>query len=106
MMPWIYLIIASICEISWAVGLKYSAGFTKPAASVFTAVNMLLSYIFLSQAVKSLPLGTAYAVWTGIGAAGTAAYGMMYFGESRETVRILFLLLIVCGVLGLKFSSK
>ncbi|MGE5499986.1 MAG: DMT family transporter [Syntrophothermus sp.] len=105
-MPWIYLFIASICEISWAVGLKYSAGFTKPAASVFTAVNMLLSYIFLSQAVKSLPLGTAYAVWTGIGAAGTAIYGMLYFGESRETIRILFLLLIVCGVLGLKFSSK
>ncbi|MGE5682001.1 MAG: DMT family transporter [Bacillota bacterium] len=105
-MAWFYLIVASIFEISWAVGLKYSAGLTKPVASVFTVITMILSFVFLSQAAKSLPIGTAYVIWTGIGAAGTALYGMLFFGEAREVLRIVFLLVIITGVLGLKFTSK
>lgn len=104
-MSWIYLFIASICEISWAVGLKYSAGLSKPIPSVFTIITMILSFVFLSQASKTLPIGTAYVVWTGIGAAGTAIYGMMFFGEAREVIRLVFLLFIITGVIGLKFTS-
>ncbi|MGE5403182.1 MAG: DMT family transporter [Ignavibacteriales bacterium] len=105
-MAWFYLIIASIFEVSWAVGLKYSEGLSKPVPTIFTVIAMLLSFVFLSQASKSLPIGTAYVIWTGIGAAGTAFYGMLYFGESREVVRILCLMLIISGVIGLKFTSN
>lgn len=103
---WIYLIIASFFEIFWAVGLKYSEGLTRIIPSIWTIITMLLSFVFLSQAVKSLPIGTSYAIWTGIGAAGTALYGILFFNESKEIVRILCLLLIISGVIGLKFTSS
>jgi quaternary ammonium compound-resistance protein SugE len=105
-MSWIYILIASIFEISWAVGLKYSNGFTKLYPSIFTAVCMILSYIFLAMGSKNLPIGTAYAVWTGIGAAGTAIYGILYFNESRELIRLGFIFLVIIGIIGLKIFSK
>jgi quaternary ammonium compound-resistance protein SugE len=105
-MSWIYIFIASIFEISWAVGLKYSNGFSKLYPSIFTAVCMILSYVFLALGSKNLPIGTAYAVWTGIGAAGTAIYGMIYFNESKELIRIGFIFLVIIGIIGLKIFSK
>jgi quaternary ammonium compound-resistance protein SugE len=105
-MGWVYILIASVFEISWAVGLKYSDGFTHLKASIFTIITMILSYIFLALGVKQIPVGTAYAVWTGIGAVGVAVYGMLYFNESKEVLRILFILLIVAGVIGLRLTSK
>lgn len=105
-MAWLYLIIASIFEITWAVGLKYTDGLTKPVPTVITIIAMLLSFAFLSQAAKQLPIGTAYAIWTGIGAAGTAIYGLLYFNESRELIRIISIFLIIIGVIGLKFFSS
>lgn len=105
-MAWIYILIASIFEISWAIGLKYSNGFTNIRASVFTVVTMILSYIFLAMGVKTLPIGTAYAVWTGIGAVGTAFYGMLFFDEPKDLVRIMFIFFIVIGIIGLKLTYK
>jgi len=101
-MAWVYLIAAGITEIIWAVGLKYSDGFKKPAASVFTIIVMLLSFVLLSQAMRKLPLGTAYAVWTGIGAVGTVLYGMFALNEPRDWPRILCVVLIIGGIVGLK----
>jgi quaternary ammonium compound-resistance protein SugE len=105
-MAWIYLIIAGLFEIGWAVGLKYTEGFTKLWPSVITIVTMILSFYFLSSAIKTIPIGTAYAIWTGIGAVGTAILGIILFGESKEFIRIFFILLIVIGIVGLKFFSK
>jgi len=105
-MAWIYLFIAGLFEIGWAVGLKYTDGFTKLLPSVLTIIGMILSFYFLSTAVKSIPIGTAYAIWTGIGAVGTAILGIILFGESKEFVRIFFILLIVIGIVGLKIFSK
>lgn len=104
-MAWIYLFIASIFEITWAVGLKYSEGLTRVWPSAVTIIAMLLSFVFLSQATKQLPIGMAYAIWTGIGAAGTAVWGMIFFNEPREAMRIVCLMLIVAGVIGLRFTS-
>lgn len=104
-MNWIILLIAGIFEIAWAIGLKYSDGFTKLWPSVFTITAMVLSMYLLSVVVKTLPLGTAYAVWTGIGAVGTAIFGIILFGESKELVRIFFIFLIVAGIAGLKVFS-
>ena len=105
-MGWTYIVIAAICEVCWAVGLKYSASFTNIKASVFTVITMILSYIFLTLGVKHIPLGTAYAVWTGSGAALTALYGILFFDESKEILRIVFILFIICGVIGLRLTSK
>ncbi len=105
-MGWIYILIAAAFEISWAIGLKYSEGFTQVKASVFTVITMILSYIFLAFGVKEIPVGTAYAVWTGIGAVGVAIYGMMFFQESKEILRIVFILLIITGVIGLRLTSR
>ena len=105
-MAWIYLFIAGLFEIGWAVGLKYTEGFTKLWPSVVTIVTMILSFYFLSSAVKTIPIGTAYAIWTGIGAVGTAILGIYLFGESKEFIRLLFILLIVIGIVGLKIFSK
>ena len=104
-MPWIYLSLAGVFEIVWAIGLKYTEGFTRLWPSVGTVTAMAVSFLFLAQALKTIPLGTAYAVWTGIGAAGTAFLGILLFGESRDLFRILCLLLVVAGIVGLKFSS-
>jgi len=105
-MAWINLFIAGIFEIGWAVGLKYTNGFTKLWPSIITITGMVLSFFFLSAAVKSIPIGTAYAIWTGIGAVGTAILGIILFGESKEFIRIFFIFLIVVGIVGLKIFSK
>ena len=105
-MAWIYLFIAGFFEIGWAVGLKYTAGFTKLWPSVITIIGMILSFYFLSAAVKTIPIGTAYAIWTGIGAVGTAIFGMILFGESKEFIRLIFIFLIVIGIIGLKIFSN
>ncbi len=102
---WVYLILAGICEIGWAFGLKYSEGFTKIGVSILTVIVMILSFVLLSQAMKHLPLGTAYGIWTGIGAAGTAILGIVFLNEPRDLVRILCILMIVAGVVGLKVFS-
>jgi quaternary ammonium compound-resistance protein SugE len=104
-MAWFYLVLAGFFEIGWAVGLKYTVGFTRLGPSLWTLAAMALSFILLSQALKTLPIGTAYAVWTGIGAAGTALFGMFFLGEPREAARLLCLLLIIAGIAGLKLSA-
>ncbi|MCK9426182.1 MAG: quaternary ammonium compound efflux SMR transporter SugE [Ignavibacteriaceae bacterium] len=105
-MNWFILFIAGLFEVAWAIGLKYSEGFSKPLASVFTIVTMIISMALLSYSVKTLPVGTAYAVWTGIGAVGTAILGIFLFNESREFMRIFFIFLIVAGIVGLRFYVK
>ncbi|HYG38257.1 MAG TPA: multidrug efflux SMR transporter [Cytophagales bacterium] len=102
---WIYILIAAIFEIGWAIGLKYTDGLTKLWPSVGTIIAMLLSFWFLAQGTKTLPVGTAYAVWTGIGAMGTAILGMFLFNESKEIIRIVCILFIAAGVVGLKLFS-
>jgi quaternary ammonium compound-resistance protein SugE len=102
---WLWLLLAGLFEVAWAVGLKHSHGWTRLVPSIFTLVTMAVSFLFLSLALRSLPIGTAYAVWTGIGAVGTALYGMVYFAEPRDLGRILCLALIVGGILGLKLLS-
>ena len=104
-MSWFILIIAGVFEICWAIGLKYSAGFTKFWPSVFTIISMIISMVLLSLAVKEIPIGTGYAVWTGIGAVGTAVLGIFLFNESSEIVRLFFMFLIVTGIVGLKLFS-
>lgn len=104
-MAWLNLFIAGLFEIAWAIGMKYSEGFTKPFISVLTVAGMILSFYFLSNALKEIPLGTGYAVWTGIGAIGTAVLGMILFNESKDVLRILCICLIVAGIAGLKFLS-
>jgi len=104
-MPWIYLVIAGLLEIGWAIGLKFTEGFSRFWPSVATAGAMIASFILLALALKSLPVGTAYAVWTGIGAAGTALLGMLFLGEPRDASRLLCIALIVAGVVGLRLVS-
>lgn len=105
-MGWFYLIGAGILEVVWAVGLKYTQGWTKPWPSLGTGAAMIVGFILLSQALKTIPLGTAYAIWTGIGAVGTAIAGMILFDEPRDIARILCILLVVIGVVGLKFTHS
>ena len=105
-MGWIYVLIASVFEIGWAVGLKYTEGFSRPGPTAATVAAMLASFVFLSMGVRTLPVGSAYAVWTGIGAAGTALLGMWLFGESREAVRLACIALIVAGVVGLRVTAR
>jgi quaternary ammonium compound-resistance protein SugE len=102
---WIYLFVAGILEIGWAVGLKYTEGFSRLWLGVMTVCAMIASLGLLAQALKTIPVGTGYAVWTGIGAAGTAVIGMVFLGKSREVLRIVCIVLIVAGVLGLKLAS-
>lgn len=104
-MAWIWLLFAAACEIIWAIGLKQTEGFSKLWPSIYTVVFMLLSFVLLSQAMKSLPVGTAYAVWTGIGAVGTAVLGILLFGEPRNAGRIISLTLVIVGIIGLKVFS-
>ena len=105
-MAWVYLIIAGLFECGWAIGLKYTEGFTRLTPSILTVTAMAISFWLLSTAMKSIPVGTAYAVWTGIGAVGVAIMGMILFGESRDVLRIISLVLIVSGIIGLKLVSK
>ncbi len=104
-MAWTYLAVAGLFEIGWAIGLKYSDGFSKPVPSLLTVAAMAMSIWLLSAAMKTIPVGTAYAVWTGIGAVGVAILGMILFGESREILRITCLFLIIVGIVGLKLVS-
>lgn len=104
--PWVLLFFAGLAEIGWAIGLKYTQGFTRVLPTVLTLVAMGVSIVLLGLAAKELPIGTAYAVWTGIGAAGTALLGMYLFGEPRDALRLACIALIVGGVLGLKASSS
>ena len=105
-MNWIYLAIAGLLEIAWAIGLKYTEGWTKLVPSLVTGALMVASFYFLSLAVKTLPIGTAYAVWTGIGTVGAAILGMFLFDEPRDAVRVICILLIIAGIAGLKITSS
>jgi quaternary ammonium compound-resistance protein SugE len=104
-MAWFYLLVAGLLEIGWAVGLKYTEGFTRLWPSVFTLTAMTLSIVFLGLALKTLPIGTAYAIWTGIGAVGTAALGIYLFAEPATALRLTCIGLIVSGIAGLKLAS-
>lgn len=101
-MAWVTLFFAGLFEIGWAVGLKYTEGFTRLMPSLLTAAAMLASLLLLGYALKTLPLGTAYAVWTGIGTVGTALLGMWLFGEPADALRLLCITAIVGGIVGLK----
>lgn len=105
-MGWTYLFIAGVFETAWVIGLKYTAGFSRPLPSVLTLLAMGVSVFLLSQAVKTLPLGTAYAVWTGIGAVGAVVLGMILFAESRDVLRLVCIGLIIAGILGLRLVSS
>jgi len=105
-MDWIILFVAGIFETAWAVTLKYTQGFTKPLFSVITVVFMVVSFFLLSYALKTIPVGTAYAVWTGIGALGVAIIGIVFLAEPVNAIRIISLLLVVAGVAGLRLAGK
>lgn len=105
-MAWILLLIAGLLEVAWAIGLKYTQGFTRPGPTLWTLLTMAGSFYCLAQSVRTLPVGTAYAVWTGIGAVGAAVLGMVLLGESRDAARIVWLTVIIVGIIGLKFSTR
>lgn len=104
-MAWLVLLVAGLCEIGWAVGLKYTEGFSRLVPSVLTVGAMVVSMLLLGIALKTLPVGTGYAVWTGIGAVGTAILGIILFGESMEPMRLASIALIVAGIVGLKLAT-
>ena len=104
-MAWLVLFVAGLCEIGWAVGLKYTEGFSRPVPSVLTVGAMVVSLVLLGFALKTLPVGTGYAVWTGIGTVGTAILGMYLFGDPATAARLASIGLIVAGIAGLKFLS-
>ncbi|KQY30354.1 molecular chaperone [Caulobacter sp. Root487D2Y] len=104
-MAWVILFVAGLFEIGWAVGLKFTQGFTRPIPTVLTGISLVASMGLLGWAVKSLPLGTAYAVWTGVGAVGTAIVGILLFKEPATAGRLVCLALIVSGILGLKLFT-
>ena len=105
-MAWLYLIFAGLLEVFWAAFLKLSDGFSKLGYSAITIVGMIASFLMLSQATKTLPLGTAYAIWTGIGALGAVLVGVLFFKEPISTPRALFAFLLLVGIIGLKFTSS
>jgi quaternary ammonium compound-resistance protein SugE len=104
-MAWLYLLIAGMLEVSWAIGLKYTDGFTRLIPSILTLISMVASLLFLGLALKTLPVGTAYAVWTGIGAVGVATLGIILFAEPADALRLGCIGLIVGGIVGLKLVS-
>lgn len=104
-MPWLLLLVAGLLEVGWAIGLKYTEGFTRPIPSVLTLSAMAGSVVLLGLAMKSLPVGTSYAVWVGVGAVGTAILGMVLFDEPATLGRIASLGLIVAGIVGLKLAT-
>jgi quaternary ammonium compound-resistance protein SugE len=104
-MAWTILIIAGLFEVGWAIGLKYTMGFTRLWPSVWTVAAMIISVYLLALALKSIPVGTGYAVWTGIGAVGTAILGIVLFGDSASALRLACIALIVAGIVGLKFAG-
>jgi quaternary ammonium compound-resistance protein SugE len=102
---WALLFLAGLFEIGWAIGLKYTDGFTRPWPTTWTVLAMIASVVLLALAVRTLPIGTAYAVWTGIGAAGTVALGIVLFGEPATALRLAFVAMIVGGIVGLKLVT-
>ncbi len=104
-MAWVYLIIAGIFEVVWATGLKFTNGFSRLYPSIITIAGMLISFYLLALATKTLPIGTGYAIWTGIGAAGAVIAGILFFNESVSPARVFFLLLVLTGIVGLKLTS-
>ncbi|WP_315925835.1 quaternary ammonium compound efflux SMR transporter SugE [Mesorhizobium sp. SP-1A] len=104
-MAWVILFFAGLFEVGWAIGLKYTDGFTKPVPTVLTVLSIIVSMALLGLALKSLPVGTAYAVWTGIGSVGTAILGIVLLGEPAAVARIVCIGLIVCGIIGLKLAA-
>jgi quaternary ammonium compound-resistance protein SugE len=104
-MPWVILVIAGLFEIGWAIGLKYTEGFTRLWPTVLTAVSMVVSLWLLGVAMKSLPVGTAYAVWVGVGAVGTVMLGIVLLGESANPARLISVALIIAGIVGLKLAT-
>ncbi|HDZ9391931.1 TPA: multidrug efflux SMR transporter [Vibrio cholerae] len=104
-MAWLILLLAGICEIAWAIGLKYSEGFSKPLASVATLSALVISFVLLGIALRTLPLGVAYGIWVGIGAVGTGVMGILLFGEAVSLFKLMSLALIVSGIAGLKLAS-
>ena len=105
-MAWVILAVAGLLEIGWAIGLKYTDGFTRPGPTVATVAAMMASMVLLGLAMRTLPVGTAYAVWTGIGTVGTVLLGMFLFGESAQPIRLLFIAMIVGGIVGLKLVTS
>lgn len=104
-MAWVLLVVAGLLEVGWSVGMKYTDGFTRPLPSVLTGAGIVVSMLLLSQAAKTLPIGTAYGVWVGIGAAGAAVFGMAVLGEPVTAARIFFVCLLLVAVVGLKATS-
>jgi quaternary ammonium compound-resistance protein SugE len=104
-MAWVLLLVAGLLEVGWAIGLKYTEGFTRLWPSVFTLVSMVASVVLLGIAMKSLPVGTSYAIWVGVGAVGTATLGIVLFGEPANIGRLVSLGLIVAGIVGLKLTT-
>lgn len=104
-MAWFLVVISGLLEVGWAIGLKYSQGFSRPLPSVLTVLGMLASFALLTIAVRQLPIGTAYAMWVGIGAVGTALLGIVIFREPASAARLLCLVLVVAGIIGLKLTT-
>jgi quaternary ammonium compound-resistance protein SugE len=105
-MDWFYLTIAGLLEVVWASSLKYTDGFSKPIPSLFTLAAITASFILLAEALKTLPIGTGYAVWTGIGVVGTAIVGSIFLGEPRDLPRLICISLIILGIVGLRFAGS
>jgi quaternary ammonium compound-resistance protein SugE len=105
-MNWLALVVAGFFEIVWAVGLKYAQGFTRPVPSIVTGFAMVVSFILLSYALRTIPVGTGYAIWTGIGACGTLVFGMLFLGESRDLIRVGCILVIIACMIILRFAGK
>ena len=104
-MAWVYLVIAGLFEMGWAIGLKYTEGFTRLVPTTLTVAAMVISVVLLGLALRDLPVGTGYAVWTGIGTVGTAVLGMMLFGDAVTAARLVSICLIIAGIVGLKLFS-
>jgi quaternary ammonium compound-resistance protein SugE len=104
-MAWFLLLVAGLFEIGWAVGLKFTEGFTRPVPTTLTAISMIISVVLLGLAVKTLPIGTAYAVWTGIGTVGTVLLGIWLMGDPATAVRLVCIALIIAGIAGLKLTA-
>ena len=104
-MAWLYLVLAGLCEIGWSVGLKYTEGFSRPLPTILTVISMIVSLGLLGLALRGLPLGTAYAIWTGIGTVGTVIAGTILFGDSVTVIRVACIALIVAGMVGLKVTT-
>lgn len=105
MNPWVLLFLAGLLEIGWAIGLKYSEGFSRTTPTVLTILALVASFVLLERAIRQIPVGTGYAVWTGIGAVGTAILGIVLFHEPRDAVRLACIGLIVAGIAGLKLTA-